>query len=329
MARKCTSIEEVLEYVLDTHVLQSVLSQDVLNGKIPLIYKQVNKLTKTSPLGYENDVYVSLTNEQKVQIINQFAKNKQFSDEEKEVLTSIVDWTQEGSDSFLINYHCEWVSLKIARQKLRSIIFKRKNALAELGKLSSQEKKNFQNIPMLFYISKMYQAENIDLAEEVNIYDQATTLCHLTNRLTPKDFSIINLSTTGLVLSSVDCLFDDDNSYLRILNEEQECSVEIKTRFYVEPHKIDIFCDPKRDHSFYTKLVGTAYKYLPEIELSTYCDDELVSKQIAKFSSSVLKDFEIEAKSKGINRIVLKALDSKLPQALRIRYINLKGVFVL
>lgn len=170
---------------------------------------------------------IKLEDFQKIQLIEEFYENtvvkegRLLSNQEKEALSSneIINWTNDKSYQFLVNYKCEWLPSKLAKTLYSKLFMSKKSIISDLIK---DTQKDSQIVSRWYVFSWLTSIFNADKAgEEIEFTKFLTTLGGLIQPINPELYGIINQQGNGLDPRLImDCMdhfnvfFDNDDAFI-------------------------------------------------------------------------------------------------------------------
>ena len=200
------TLQTIYKYVSDGRVFAEILKDNILK-------KQENKKKENptkkrrvdpSPEGKyqktnddEEEKHTYLTDDQKVQIIDEYVGERVIdNDEEREALGSVVDWTGDDSYLRLVHNKCDWLPYRISRPLLSKVISIRRNTCKTFENDCASATDTLSRwFPFVWFTSILDSTEHNETLV-INIVDYISSLGHTVNYFNPEDFGLIT-TTTG------------------------------------------------------------------------------------------------------------------------------------
>lgn len=332
--RKYNNLDIIFEHLPDATVLAAALKDEIFDEpseerKTEFLKQQQEKRKMMRRLRHENSLNV-ITDIQKIHLIDKYVGERHLNDNEREALATTINWDAEDTFSYLVNYNCDWVPARISRKLYQKILSSRRQTAHAMNNIIEENKSKYSGWRIFNWLNEEFYSKAATEDSCVHLFQFISTIGGQSSILDNNLFQFIKFTSTGYPIFDTQNIMVDNNTYYCSMSTKDSLSLIIDTKptIYMKLESFSVYCDPKKESSYTPALVGQEYKYLQELDLALYHHDQLVSTQTLRFTTNVLKDIKLEKTDISINKFVLSTKPSGIPQALRIRFIDIIGRFV-
>ena len=301
------SKEQIFKAVSDGRVFASIIkeaifSKDITDGKT---------------------VHPALTEEQKVEIIDEYVGDKDIKiEDEKEQLASAINWDSPNSYKYLVHYKCDWVPPRISRKLLYKIL----NARRENSKVFKEDSNHANSKLSRWFPFAWIQvtADAIPTKETPLVYVNKfiSTFGGCTSPINPSDFGFINANDdhpyTGEVYSPhfhPKKMLEHSQDYFSALNSGSVPSATVNYGDIVKIKPKDIFIDccipfrPKKQPTPQSLSTQPTFQPLPQkLVLTTSLPNEKIKKS---FTISLNQPVEKTAQTNQVGNTIREPADPR------------------
>lgn len=161
-----------------------------------------------------------------------FARSNPLTAEEKEALSDnrIIDWANENSVQWILNYKCDWLASTKSRSLYKKVLDGRRAVANKFNQNVSKELSDKTKVSRWYtfsWITATAKCMNVNNVPEVNAVKFISTLGGLVDWVDPMKFGFINVSTNPklpIVLkaySEINTLRDDNSVFTVVQKPEK------------------------------------------------------------------------------------------------------------
>jgi len=133
---------------------------------------------------------------EKVELIDSYIGEREVSDDEKESLASVIDWTIPNAHNILVANVCDWVPAHISRSLYSKALDARRRTLVAFDKEANEAPKY---LGLWFPLSWLTSVARADLCDETPIVDAVefmSTFGIFRSKLDPRKYTLLDATGT-------------------------------------------------------------------------------------------------------------------------------------
>lgn len=144
-----------------------------------------------------DDISVS----EKVELIDEYIGQKVISEDEKESLASVIDWTIPSAHNILVSNVCDWVPARISRSLYSKALDARRRTLVAFSKEAEEAPKYLGLWFPLSWLTSVVKADACDETPIVDAVEFMSTFGIFRSRFDPRKYTLLDATGTKALSS--------------------------------------------------------------------------------------------------------------------------------
>lgn len=191
--------------------------------------------------------YSTITDKQKVKIIDDFVGDRQLTLSDMEYLTNVINWSNPESYTYLTFCNCDWVLPRVSRRLYSTILTHRSVTIHAFNKKVSNlqdphiqqngvpQMRKFQNWFPFAWFSIIWESKGLERTPEVELSEFIGTLGGLVPFFNPVSYNLLEPFTSKPLHQknfSDSYIFEDSSKYFLSYspNKSQPCFIGFKMK---------------------------------------------------------------------------------------------------
>ena len=197
LSKSCINLNLIEEsYILVTQISQLLLNAD--NSKPQLrqqIFSSICPFQLAKILSHAE--FSAKTNGERISLIDEyFERHEPPTFQEREILSTVINWNSSDSLNFYTNHKCHFFSFSNSRKLINTIINNRRESMKNFKKEIDQFDTSASRWYIFSWLNSIGKSSKIDAPPIINISHFFSTLGGIVPEFNPHNFGLINILST-------------------------------------------------------------------------------------------------------------------------------------
>jgi len=138
-----------------------------------------------------------IRDEEKLRLLDDFYSSSEYNDFEKSFLSNVVQFGEENSFNYILNYKCEWLLPSLSRKYYCQAISNRRKSVEQFrNEINSQNQNDFSRLVLLSKLSVICESNEGDFQRKYDLFDSLSTLWGAIYPINVAFYGLINVESS-------------------------------------------------------------------------------------------------------------------------------------